>query len=274
MSEGPLLADQLHVDVPDADAELAADLLFRAGATAVEERPSPHGGVRLVADPPRSSVAAISDRWPTTWVSVDVSADLDAWRQWAVPVRAGIHLVVHPAWQDPPAARQGDVVVSLDPGRAFGTGSHPSTRLALAAIERWLRPGDRVLDLGCGSGVLSIAAAKLGAGHVLAVDVDPAALVATAENAVRNGVTIDLGVTASGPVDVAVANIGAAALIELAPAIDARTIILSGLLADRADEVVASYPGYVEVERGEEDGWSAPVLQARTPVTAVTGTGP
>jgi ribosomal protein L11 methyltransferase len=267
-------AEQLHVDVPAADAELAADLLFAAGATAVEERALPDGGVRLVADPPRASATTISHRWPSTWVTVDLDADLDAWRQWAVPVRAGLHLVVHPAWQDPPPARPGDVVLALDPGRAFGTGSHPTTRLALAAVERWLRPRDRVLDLGCGSGVLAIAAAKLGAGHVLAVDIDPAALAATADNAARNGVTIELGAAPAGAVDLAVANIGASALIGLAPTIDARTIILSGLLADRADDVAASYPGYVEVDRGESEGWSAPVLQRRTAVTEATGSGP
>jgi ribosomal protein L11 methyltransferase len=256
--------------VPLADAELAADLLLSAGATAVEERADGDRMI-LIADPDRTRLPALDAGWVARWVPVDDSV-LDTWRDWAEPVRAG-RIVVHPAWLPPQEQRDGDIVIVVDPGRAFGSGSHPSTRLALAALERHVRPGDTVLDVGCGSGVLAIAAALLGASRVHAVDIDPLAIVVTAANAARNGVTVH---TRTAPADLVVANIGAAALTELAPTIDGATVVLSGLLAEQADAVVAAYvdAGYDEIERPQEDGWVAPVLHRRTSTTAATGTRP
>jgi ribosomal protein L11 methyltransferase len=111
----------------------------------------------------------------------------DAWKQHYTVQRIGEHAVVVPSWleYDP---RPGDVVLRLDPGMAFGTGLHPTTQLCVALLERYVGPGMQVLDLGCGSGILAIAAAKLGTGTVLALDTDPIAVTATRENVGRNGV--------------------------------------------------------------------------------------
>jgi ribosomal protein L11 methyltransferase len=249
-----------------------------AGASAVEERDSDDGRTCLIADPDPARTAAIEGRWTGAWVAVD-DAVLDRWRDWAAPVRVG-RIVVVPAWQPAPPTEPDDIVVVLDPGRAFGTGSHPSTRLALAALQRLVRPGDVVVDLGCGSGVLAIAAHLLGAAEVVAEDIDPEARRATEENAGRNGLAGALLLAdrhlLGWPADLLVANIGADELIGFAPMIGAPTVVLSGILADRGDEVAAAYAahGYREVERPQEDGWVAPVLQRRTPATAETGMAP
>jgi ribosomal protein L11 methyltransferase len=135
---------------------------------------------------------------------------------------------------------------------AFGTGTHPTTALCLAAISEAVtaRPGLSVLDVGTGSGLLAIAARKLGAGRTVAVDVDPVAVRVAGENAARNGVALELSGAPAGEVrgafDLVVANILANTLVELAPALDARlapggTLVLSGILAPQADEVRAAH---------------------------------
>ncbi len=111
----------------------------------------------------------------------------DAWKQYYTIQRIGERAVVVPSWLEY-EAQPGDLVLRLDPGMAFGTGLHPTTQLCVAALERYARPGSQVLDLGCGSGILAITAAKLGAGAVLALDTDPIAVDATRENVARNDV--------------------------------------------------------------------------------------
>lgn len=112
----------------------------------------------------------------------------EAWKAHYHPVRLGRRLLVRPLWIDVETGPD-DIVVALDPGMAFGTGTHPTTHLCLEALEDLTQPGAQVLDLGCGSGILTIAAAKLGAAHVLAVDNDPIAVRTTIENAAQNGVS-------------------------------------------------------------------------------------
>ncbi|MFO7321200.1 MAG: 50S ribosomal protein L11 methyltransferase [Chloroflexota bacterium] len=112
----------------------------------------------------------------------------EAWKAHYHPVRLGRRLLVRPLWIDVETGPD-DIVVALDPGMAFGTGTHPTTHLCLEALEDLTQPGAQVLDLGCGSGILAIAAAKLGAAHVLAVDNDPIAVRTTIENAAQNGVS-------------------------------------------------------------------------------------
>jgi ribosomal protein L11 methyltransferase len=117
---------------------------------------------------------------------------LEAWKATFGLQRIGEHIVIKPSWQgyEP---REGDVLVELDPGLAFGTGLHPSTRLCLAALETLVEAGARVLDVGTGSGILAIAAAKLGAERVEAIDIDPTALRVAEENALRNGLRQRIG---------------------------------------------------------------------------------
>lgn len=256
------------------DAEMAADVLWQGDPSAVAERALDGDRVLLTAD-----VADLRplDRLPTGCVAqileVDGDAYLDAWRAWARPVRAGRRVVLHPAWlPDPDGEEKGEIVVRLDPGRAFGSGSHPSTRLVIAALEDHLHAGDRVLDVGAGSGVLSVVACLLGAAAAVAVDVDPAAVEATSANAVANGVgdRVKASITPVAAVpdrfDIVLANIGAGVLCDLAVAIiervaDGGTLVLAGLLDEQTDEVVGAYPTLHEVARHAEDGWTAVVLQ-------------
>lgn len=177
-------------------------------------------------------------------------------------------------WVCPTAAELPDdpnaVVVRLDPGLAFGTGTHPTTALCLQILDSLPVSGRRVIDYGCGSGILGIAALKLGAAHVTAVDLDPQALLATRDNAIRNGVSssIDVqGVDAPGvdgrlqPAYCVMANILAGPLIELAPKLTAACepggyLLLSGLLKTQAYAVKAAYASaFAMVQVVERDDW-------------------
>jgi ribosomal protein L11 methyltransferase len=179
------------------------------------------------------------------------------------PVRAGARLWIVPHWCEVPRDPEA-VVVRLDPGIAFGTGSHPSTRLVLAWLERTLRVGERVLDYGCGSGILALAAARLGAGEVVAVDLDPQALQAAAVNARANGIALRTSapeMLGAEAFDVVVANILARPLISLAPQFAARTrrggrLALSGILRAQRKEVLAAFaPCFALHADTNEEGW-------------------
>jgi ribosomal protein L11 methyltransferase len=166
-----------------------------------------------------------------------------------------------PTWHEPPAqARQ---VIRLDPGLAFGTGTHPTTRMCLRWIAQHPPQGQRVLDYGCGSGILAIGAAKHGAGSVDAVDIDEAAVRATEANALANGVQLAAGLPekAHGRYDTVLANILATPLKVLAPLLTAHVapggaLVLAGILARQAEELKEAYAPYCALAvSDEEDGW-------------------
>jgi ribosomal protein L11 methyltransferase len=176
----------------------------------------------------------------------------ERWRSFHRPVRVG-QLWIGPPWEEPDADA---ITVVIDPGRAFGTGSHPTTRLCLEHLAEL--PRGSVLDVGCGSGVLSIAAAKLGHGPVLGLDVEAAAIEATRENAKANGVEVEVearladGRTGRLPAaDVTLANISLADVEQLEP--DSEQVVTSGYLASERVRL----PGYTHVARREADGWAA-----------------
>ena len=185
------------------------------------------------------------------------------------PQRHGARLWICPGGQPPPEhAGPAPVIVWLDPGLAFGTGTHATTALCLAWLDETELAGARVLDVGSGSGILSVAALALGARHAVAVDIDPQALIASRENAERNGVAERLTVqSAQVPwgegYDVVVATILAEPLLELAPAIAQATragggLVLSGLLASQAATVAAAYAPWFDIEPARVQGdWAA-----------------
>jgi ribosomal protein L11 methyltransferase len=259
-----------HVRVPATDAELAADALWQGGASAVEERGNGDGFVTLVAD---AAPVDVRSGWQVDSVDEVDLAVVDTWRAHAEPVRAGTRIVVQPPWVARPVGlRPDDIVLDIDPGRAFGSGSHPTTRLVLGALERLVTPGSAVLDVGCGSGVLAVGAARLGAASVVALDVDPEALEATHENVRRNAVegvvtVTDLPVGAvDGAFDLVVANIGLATITGLASALAARapSLVLSGFLAGSWEQLLPAFPAFTVTSVLEEDGWLAVELHSRS----------
>ena len=197
----------------------------------------------------------------------------DAWKAYFPVMRIGRRLVIRPTWRRHRAGPD-DVILALDPGMAFGTGLHPTTRLCLAAIEslddRGRIDGTRVLDVGCGSGILALAAVRLGAASALGVDTDPIAIEATDANARRNHVArrirARVGSLPSGapPFDVVLANLIAGVLIPLAPMlhdelVPGGVLLASGIFIDREPEVRAAFrsAGLVIDGRTDEGEWVA-----------------
>jgi len=177
------------------------------------------------------------------------------------PVEVTTDFWIVPTWHEVPAqARQ---IIRLDPGLAFGTGTHPTTRMCLRWIARQPAMSGRVLDYGCGSGILAIGAAKYGAGNIDAVDIDEAAVDSTRQNASANGVHLNAGLpdTAQGLYQTVLANILATPLKVLAPLLCAHVaeggaLVLAGILERQADELKAAYSPYLRLEVSDsEDGW-------------------
>ena len=196
------------------------------------------------------------------------------WKQFYKPMEIGDRLLVIPEWEQ--ADTRGRVPLILNPGLTFGTGSHATTRLCLTALEQRIRGGERVLDLGCGSGILSIAALKLGAAHAFACDIDEKCLDVAYENAALNGIGRDVYTVRTGDIltdgglqkeigtgyDVVLANIVADVIIALAPAVrpllkPEGVFICSGIIDDRAVETADKLrqAGLAILESRESEGW-------------------
>ena len=177
------------------------------------------------------------------------------------PVEITATFWIVPTWHEPPA--QAKEIIRLDPGLAFGTGTHPTTRMCLRWTAQHGAHGQRVLDYGCGSGILAIGAAKFGAAEVDAVDIDPAAVESTTLNAAANHVTLKSGLpdAAKGEYDLVLANILATPLKVLAPLLCQHVksgghLVLAGILSRQADELKAAYAPWMALSvSDEEDGW-------------------
>lgn len=184
------------------------------------------------------------------------------------PIEVGERLLIAPSWhRDALLARDdltGRHLIELDPGLAFGTGSHPTTRMCLEWLDRQALTGRSVIDYGCGSGILAIAAGLLGAAPLLAVDIDPQAVVAAHDNAQRNHIDLDCRLASEsigGPFDVVLANILANPLRVLAPVLAALVrpgghLVLAGLLASQSEEIMARYPEFDLRIDAEREGWA------------------
>jgi len=282
---------QVHLTLDGLDPDTAEEACFATGAVSVTMTDA---GDTPILEP----LPGATPLWPATAIAALYAADTPedaladalrallaapglalrfeqiadkAWeREWLKdfrPMRFGDRLWICPGGMQPPAdAAPAPVIVWLDPGLAFGTGTHATTALCLAWLDGAALAGTRVLDVGCGSGILAVAALRLGAAAAHALDIDPQALTATADNARRNGVEERLSIAAAqapwgADYDVVLANILAEPLIGLAATIAAATrpggqIVLSGLLVAQADAVTAAYRPWFDMEvPRERDGW-------------------
>lgn len=267
-------------------AEALADLLSEAGASAVTMQDA--ADQPLYEPPPGATplwqltnvvglfeeganeekiVAALKAQWSEDFPEYrsEVLEDQDWERVWMEdfkPMQFGERLWIVPSWHEAPV---GDAVnILLDPGLAFGTGTHPTTRLCLEWLDAHDIQGKTVIDYGCGSGILAIAAALLGAESVIGVDNDPQALVASLDNAQRNGVNIQVYLpkeAPESPVDIMLANILAGPLIDLSPRLAGLvkaggSIALSGILPEQAEAVSQAYSEWFAMQPPvEHDGW-------------------
>jgi ribosomal protein L11 methyltransferase len=239
------------VSVPEERVEQARAIMIELFPTGFEEVDGA-GGVELAA---YTGPAGEERLWQAFGgaVSAEIADDWeDRWRRFHRPVVAG-GLWIGPPWEQAPA---GLPAVVIDPGRAFGTGGHPTTRLCVELLARATRGS--VLDVGCGSGVLSIAAARLGHAPLIAVDVDPVALQVTRTNAEANGVELETVLLDATTVllpraELLVANIAPEPIAELSGRIDCAQAITSGYLAPYRPELA----GFRLVERLQDGGWAA-----------------
>ncbi len=277
-SDALLDAGALSVSVEDADSDTEAEQpLFGEPGTEPETRAWTRNHVVALlpdgADPAQIVAAALEQAGLAAdavgdWTLRDVpDADWVRLTQSQFgPISAGERILIVPSWHmdEAPPAGDGRVVIQLDPGLAFGTGSHPTTHLCLEWLGQNLPPGASVLDYGCGSGILAIAASKLGAGRTLGVDIDEQAVQATRDNASANGAQVQAmlpdGLPA-GTSQVVVANILSNPLKVLAPMLAARVeaggwLVLSGVLERQADEVAAAYAPWLAMSVWRaRDGW-------------------
>lgn len=263
--------DALSVSVEDADAQTPAEqALFGEPGM-----PAPKAGWQ------RSRVVALFEQEAQAREAVELLAPQDffegcesvgvrpvAEQDWVrltqsqfAPVEITPTFWIVPSWHEPPAAAE--QVIRLDPGLAFGTGTHPTTRMCLRWISQRDLSAQRVLDYGCGSGILAIGAAKHGAAEIVAVDIDPAAVESTQINAANNHVSLLTGLpeAATGVFNLVLANILATPLKMLAPLLCAHVqagghLVLAGILEPQADELKAAYAPWLALEvTDSEEGW-------------------
>ena len=264
----------------EAVEEVSGDL-WGAGVIGIEERSAGDGWVQLRAGlaggaDPGAVTAVLDGRWAVAVELVEGEEWLDTWQAHAATTDVGQRLRVHPVWLPQSLPQPDRVEILLPPHRAFGTGAHPTTTMVLEQLEMSVVEGMDVLDVGCGAGLLAVAAARLGAARVVAIDVDAEAVRATAATARVNRVEDVVEVSdvplaqVRGRFDLVLANIGLGVLVDLLPDLAMRlapsgALVLSGVLEPQADELLASasQSGLVAVELVARGGWAALVMQHR-----------
>ncbi|MGQ9525682.1 MAG: 50S ribosomal protein L11 methyltransferase [Armatimonadota bacterium] len=278
---------RISISAPSEASEAVAALLLDAGAHGTEHQPDGTVSAYLPVDDRLEGrildLKSSLDRLPTlgltpsrpsmSVVTIDADNWEESWKQYYHPTAIGAKLLVTPPWIDPPNP-EGRIVLRINPGMAFGTGHHPSTRLCLCALEQLVRPGDIVADLGTGSGILAIASALLRAGAVIAADNDPQALLCARENLKANGVAHKiLLIQADTPAvfrgaNVMVANILAEVISAMAPDIpnalaNEGTFIGSGIAKGQETGVRSALEAAgLRVHRVlSEEGWVAVVAR-------------
>jgi len=282
LSDALMEAGALSVSVEDADEGTDAEQpLFGEPGMEPAEAAWEHSRVVALTDVDADQAAIVAEaaaaiKLATAPAFTTRSVDDEDWvrltQSQFAPIHIGKNIWVVPSWHaapDPDA-----LILELDPGLAFGTGSHPTTRLCMEWLEAHPMPGKTVLDYGCGSGILAMVAKKMGAGDVAGVDIDPQAIESARDNAARNQCEIDFYLPdsfaaspkaqhATGKFDTVVANILSSPLKLMAPMLSGRVapggyLILSGVLARQAEEVAAAYAPFIQLGVwAEQDGWVA-----------------
>ncbi len=269
IGNGPDAWDEDNIPRPET-LVIRAYLRDDEHATAAQEQlESALGHMNMMYPMPTPTYSVVDD---TDWG--------EAWKQHYRPIRIGKSMLIRPVWIDvAPGPNQIDI--ALDPGMAFGTGTHPTTQLCLESLERVTEPGMSVLDLGCGSGILSIAAAKLGASTIYAVDIDPLAEITTRENAEQNGVAeritavvgnLETVLETGKQFDLIVVNILARVILEMCRQNLGDTVrsgghaIFSGIIQDQVDDVenALRQTGLEPINRRTQGDWVS--IEARCPI--------
>ncbi len=276
----------VHVRASPEEAQLLSSDAWDLGATGIEERD--HTTIDRASsadvfdehtllvisfadfDSAEAALEHFSDYQPEL-VVLEGDDWRDEWKKYFEPSRVSGRLCLQPPWKSWPA-EDGDVVLTIDPGRAFGTGLHETTRLVLKEIEQTIEGGERVLDVGCGSGILAIAALRLGASEALCIDNDPEVIPIAKENAEINEVGDKLASAptaiedVTGSFDHVYANIQAHVLIPMADALRARVaddgvLVLSGVLEEYAEGVERAYQPWRCIRRHRQNEWVALVMK-------------
>lgn len=263
--------DGVYGDLID-ETILEADRTVASVSVFIPEIKSPAESLLFI----RGRLAELQIDAEVTQTGVKEEDWADSWKQYYKPIKTGDRLVIVPVWEtyDP---TPDEITVLMDPGMAFGTGTHETTRLCAALLEQYVTPGCTMLDVGCGSGILAICAAKLGASQCFACDIDPQAVKVAVENTKLNDTpNVKCAVSdllkqtekVEGGYQVAAANIVADVIIRLAPDIgaylaDDGVLIVSGIIIERAEETVAALneAGFRVIDDRRENGWYAAAVK-------------
>lgn len=270
------------------EVEFVSDLLWSLGVVAIEEHWDPDGIVRLqtslgddikVVEQAMDSLPVELD-WSTVIVNDAVA---NKWREFAQPTMIGERIVIAPVWCDDREVAEvvaslahpdQAIVIPIEPASTFGMGDHPTTMTSLLMIEKYVQPGDVLIDVGCGSGVLGIGALRLGAVRAIGMDINPSCVAVSQENARLNHVDDRWTVTTEPvavigfPADIVVANILAPALIELSNELKRLTkpdglLVISGVLTEHYEHVAQALAPLQECDRIEYGGWAAVAFRAQ-----------